>query len=679
MLLAQGYHPQSAATYSAVGTAGTAGPMTLTPTGITGTGTAPGLSVGFATTSGSAAQSGTSNYSALLSGSNPSYTGIPILGSTNILIGSQWGLVYDSVIVPTGTGGAGLYAGTDNTVRLQAMYDYLSLHGGGLIVLEGGVCVSNTLFNINTHPAAIVDYSNITTMGLNKNCGLILAPNSNCGLICNANISGSNCLDSNISFDNMTINCNSGAVTGTTAGTFNGWVGNVNTFANNSAIELGGTNQTEWVLGVWFGGMTNLRMTNVDVMDSPTFAFSVSHVTDAYFDHCNAIWNYQTLTTGVVIGGTNWLTAPLHSDAFHIWSTNRLRILHCSSNGEDDPLAFNTNEGIYIHNSGLSTGYGNYRYPTTNGTTGATEVNDDYYVDDFLLNECINGPRIIGYGGQLFQNISNVRLLNLSGTTYNIPNFQGVICNGITVMGSTVKRYNAANYPWGSYINQASTTGTITNSFTTANPTDVNINSNESRNAYGMHFYRQSDNYPLMDASNVTKGGQVSFVNDAIEMQNSGGSAYVYIDQFGNPSGVKFGDVNHVFTDFIGRSGTTGNGNDLQVIYSGTGAYQNFTYDWDANNGGLAMWTGTVCNGGLYMTSSTSAALRVGASGSPQIYAPAPTQSGTFGVWISGTCNLASLPSNLPGGYEYYSTTDGTTYLSYGSGHYAPMTTGTVR
>ena len=50
LALAQGYHPQTAASYTAAGSTGTSGSMTLISSGIVGTGSAPGLSVGTSST-----------------------------------------------------------------------------------------------------------------------------------------------------------------------------------------------------------------------------------------------------------------------------------------------------------------------------------------------------------------------------------------------------------------------------------------------------------------------------------------------------------------------------------------------------------------------------------------------------------------------------------------------------
>ena len=328
-----------------------------------------------------------------------------------------------SIITPSVSKGVVLYAsaacavnsnilsggGADDSVCLQGIVNKLKAAGGGTLVQDGVSLISQA--NVSGAPAPSQTTALQIGPGVTIACtvggGFYLANNSNVTMLGN-NISGNpnaNLYEQRMEVDNCTFNGNG---------------------ANQSRYELGVSTNT-WVYGMWFGGFNGLFLNNVAVFNARTFAFLFSNGQGFYGHDLAAVQ-----LAGEGSGGNNHDGLHFDGTLTNIYITNFV-----DENGDDDALAFNTDEGVANYNSGSAV-WQNQRYPSSGGLISDTTIDNVQIVG---TNDAL---RWIGYSTPNgIAQVSNITLSNVYGT---VNNFMSACCGaGVqTVGGITIDNWNAS-------------------------------------------------------------------------------------------------------------------------------------------------------------------------------------------------------------------------------------------
>lgn len=295
--------------------------------------------------------------------------------------------------------------GTDDSVCLQGILTNMSNSGGGTLVQDGVSLISSANVPINTtgQTTALQMGSN-TTIACTKNGGYYLADNSNVAMLGN-DISGvptTALFQTNLAVLGCTFNGNG---------------------ANQSRFEQGNSGNG-WVFGVWFGAFDGLTLRDDTILNARTFAWVFSTGQSVFADNLSSVHT-------VLGGGNNW-------DGLHFWGTLKYLNFHTflDVNGDDDALAFNTDEGVADFNVS-PTAWRINRYPQAGG-----DINDVTIDDVFLIN--VNS--VLRWTGSSTANgvptVSNITLKNIHGT---LGNFQSAL-SGVTATGGiTIDGWNVVN------------------------------------------------------------------------------------------------------------------------------------------------------------------------------------------------------------------------------------------
>jgi hypothetical protein len=365
-----------------------------------------------------------------LGGVKPDGTSCTVNGTTGVLtcIGTGGGgdLLSNKVVYASkGNSSLGLSAcavnsslisggGTDDTSCLQTILDTLyTNYGGGTLVQDGASLISGTL-QTSSHPSCLQIHSNETIVGVGGASGYYLADSSNCTMIAN-NVQGNPAasFEINMDLENLTLNGNS---------------------SNQSQYEQG-LNTNGWIMGVWFGGFKNVTAKNITFHNIKTFSLTVSN------------GNGFTVSNETVIQDV----PASYQDTLHMWGPLATGYVeNIFSNGGDDVLAFNTDEGVAIYNgdepdhnyaNGSGWGSSRNRYPNSGGNIY------NVFVEATSFNNSGRGVRFIGgstFGGTSL--ITNIVIRDTVGniTTDNMHNDNCTITN-LTIDGWHVFIRNTLN------------------------------------------------------------------------------------------------------------------------------------------------------------------------------------------------------------------------------------------
>lgn len=300
--------------------------------------------------------------------------------------------------------------GTDATSCLQAQLDYLGSHGGGQWILNGPALISNAVQGTtnsvdgNVQTTCLQTHTNVTIY-VPTGGGVYLANGANCTMLGN-NIIGTT--TASAFQTNMRV-----------LGGF--WNGNN---ANQSQFEQGNS-ANQWNFGFWFGGFNGLEISGVTLYNVATFNINLSNGE-------NFVANNDTVTETTTVPGLS-----VNQDGIHFWGTLTNGVVNnfTDNGGDDDPLAFNTDEGVANFNTG--TWWHFQRAPNSGGAIS------NILVDGHTVNGTNN---VMRFFGEVTTNgvatLSNIAVRNVSGTAGGV----GVNNSGLTGCSNIlIDNWTAAN------------------------------------------------------------------------------------------------------------------------------------------------------------------------------------------------------------------------------------------
>jgi len=285
--------------------------------------------------------------------------------------------------------------GTDATTCLQAQLDWLGSNGGGELILNGPALISNATVGTtnsvdgNVQTSALQTHSNVTIFAPTGG-GVFLAASSDCLMLGN-NITGN---PSAMFQTNMRV-----------IGGF--WNGNN---ANQSKYEQGNSSNID-VFGFWFGGFNGLEISGVTLYNVATFNFTISNGENFIMA------NDSMIATTTVPGDAH------NQDGIHLWGTlsNGVISNFSDTGGDDDPFAFNTDEGVGNYDDG-SSAWEYQRLPNSGGAISNIQVTG------LTLDTPSDAGRFYGVtatGGT--PSLTNISLRNVSGSVA-----AGMLNSGLT-------------------------------------------------------------------------------------------------------------------------------------------------------------------------------------------------------------------------------------------------------
>jgi hypothetical protein len=181
---------------------------------------------------------------------------------------------------------------------------------------------------------------------------------------------------------------------------------------------------------MWFGGFNYLKLTNDSIWNARTFAYFFSNGQSLFGNNLAAVQ-----LAGYGAGGNN-------HDGLHFDGTLKNVAIDgfTDGSGDDDALAFNTNEGVYSYytNSIATTPAWQYqRYSNAGGDL------DDITVSNVFLNGVNDGLRWIGYLDVPSSNttVDNITIKNVHGT---VTGYQSSLTNMTANGGVTIDGWNLA-------------------------------------------------------------------------------------------------------------------------------------------------------------------------------------------------------------------------------------------
>jgi hypothetical protein len=270
--------------------------------------------------------------------------------------------------------------GTDISVCLQNQLNALSTGGGGKLVVDGPALISAaTVPGGSSGQTTALQIGPNTALECTNGGGFYLASSSNVWMFGNT-LSG-----------NPTTSTYQGQMTVSNC-IFNGNGANQSKFeqANAAGFTIG---------GLWFSGFNGVLLDHVQVWNARTYAFLLANGLNATVNDSGA-----TQLGGFGSGGNN-------HDGLHLWGTlQNVNVKHfqCIS-GDDDCLAFNTDEGVFIFN--VPDPWQNARFPASGGIISDTQI------DDVFLQGQNDALRWIGYTtANGAASVGNITLRNIHGT-----------------------------------------------------------------------------------------------------------------------------------------------------------------------------------------------------------------------------------------------------------------------
>lgn len=330
-----------------------------------------------------------------------------------IIVASAFGCALDSNLNAGG--------GTDDSACLQNALNTLSSNGGGELLLDGVALVSAA--NVRGSQTAALQIGSNTLLRCTWGGGLFLAPGSNVLALSNA-ITGDPGApyQTNIGIRDCTINANG---------------------QHQNRYELGKPGNG-WVFGIWFGGVDGLTIEDTILRNSTTFAFVISNTRHVSIIGSAVEWNP---------GYAHPVGSGFNHDGLHFFGNNdQTRVIGFrDTNGDDDTIALNTNEGVDNYN-GCKTCWQITRYPWSGGA-----VTDAYFDDIYFDADAppMNGIRFIGYktANSSSRLLNNIYFHNVHGVVSTVPmQNKGITGNAvnpgpITIDGWNVTGVNVINVP----------------------------------------------------------------------------------------------------------------------------------------------------------------------------------------------------------------------------------------
>ncbi len=330
-----------------------------------------------------------------------------------VILASAYGCALNSNI---DTGG-----GTDDSRCLQNALNALGRAGGGELVLDGVALVSAV--NVNGSQTAALQMGSNTMLRCTWNGGIFLAPNSNVLTLSNSIAGNPNAAyQTNIGIRDCTINANG---------------------QHQNRYELGKT-KNGWVFGIWFGGVDGLTIGNTILRNSTSFAFVLSNTRHVSIVDSAVAWDP---------GYAHPIGSGFNHDGLHFFGNNDQThvIGFRDTNGDDDTIALNTNEGVENYNDNQKI-WQISRYPWSGGA-----VTDAYFDDIYFDSDAppMNGIRFIGYktANSSSRLLSNIYFHNVHGVVSAVPmQNKGITGNTvnpgpITIDGWNVTGINIINVP----------------------------------------------------------------------------------------------------------------------------------------------------------------------------------------------------------------------------------------
>ena len=332
--------------------------------------------------------------------------------STNVFYVSQWPGV---TAVPGASTNGGI--GPDSGPALQALFDQVTNYPAGIEIVRDNQFITSQTLKIR---------SNTKLTALNATCGFVLSNAVSQPLLVNYNLNGNFLTDSNI-----TVQCGGSfgnrwsqnryltngpyfdgifsPIIGTdevayTAGALDG---------STEGVAEGTTHWRPWLYCVRFSGVQNLRVENEAFNESRTFALTIGNI-----------------TTGKIRNNYFYWSSPQDGsqDSVHTFTPLvDVQITDNISNGDDDMIAFNTDELAYVTNINTRVWRG------TNG--GGRNV---LVADNYRINSAGGFVRIISYNSTLGKNgFTNLTIRGLRGA---IPS-SGWIAGAVNSIYTSAKTY----------------------------------------------------------------------------------------------------------------------------------------------------------------------------------------------------------------------------------------------
>ena len=280
--------------------------------------------------------------------------------------------------------------GTSDTVCVQNGVNALSTAGGGVWVEDGVSLIDGVNADGTTQWSALILPSNVSIACPSQAQGFFLAAHTDMPMLSNKNITGNPAVptpDTNLGTHGCT------------------WNGNG---VNQDMAEQNNSNNN-WVMAIWFGGVTKLRIENTVIKNSRTYCIIVENTSDW-------VWRDSACTWDAGGGQSSIPTSHVyHHDGIHMWSPVSNGYIHnfTSHWGDDDGLAFNTNEQVWCSSSTSMWGY--QRCPWSG--TGAAGQISNILVDGVNFDDNANGVRWIAVdsAGAGTGSLNNIVLKNIYG------------------------------------------------------------------------------------------------------------------------------------------------------------------------------------------------------------------------------------------------------------------------
>lgn len=278
--------------------------------------------------------------------------------------------------------------GTDDTVALQALLDQGGDEDSHLeVVLDGVALISDTL-----------KMSSYTRLSIPANCGIYLNDASHCHMITGPN-------------DGLSTIVKDVQIWG--PGTLNGndanqskWLG-----ADNQELPSGPWDRVVgWVYGIWFSGFDGLNIKDLTLRNVKTFNYVMAHGERFRIENCRS--EYDVVNHAIF----------QNRDSCHMFSPLRHGLIRNHwSNGDDDVIAFNTDEDAALSGQPEDLVRGDA------GDGGTVDV----FVDGVTTVEGVNGVRFFGDSGSGW--LDKIRVKDFTGDLV----FGGMQCAPPTILTRT--------------------------------------------------------------------------------------------------------------------------------------------------------------------------------------------------------------------------------------------------
>lgn len=181
-----------------------------------------------------------------------------------------------------------------------------------------------------------------------------------------------------------------------------------------------------WNFGFWIGWASNVHIHDLTIRNPKTFSILLMQSDSILIENVRVIidWNGTTLIPW------SWgINPPTNHDGIHFWGdVSNVYIHNFRTNGDDDTIAFNTNEHMMPNQDSSSTGPADIRRigtpsfsgtnPNCRGKGSITNVT----IDGVFCDNTASGIRFIGYpSGDSFNSVrtcDNIVIRNFYGHIY---------------------------------------------------------------------------------------------------------------------------------------------------------------------------------------------------------------------------------------------------------------------